>query len=219
MRTGPGGRPVRVVGREISMTVSDFAAFWEAFFEQVPHARLFVPHDLSDGIYPEISLAEAIAKFEEPFGAYFVVNFEGDAWQPEFAPHPDYPGTTHLTLTNRPILLLSYNSGHVQKIEEHYLKDPIFVHRPGGLAGSHFAEDKEGKRIVDTAFRILRKMSDNRFRVVDLISGAHVQDEKFDQWYGPKMASFCLANPGNYLRVLFSDTSGKYWGYLPVVEP
>ena len=182
MRTGPRGRPVRVVGREISMTVSDFAAFWEIFFEQIPHARLFIPHDMSDGIYPEISLTKAIAKFKEPFGASFVVVFEGEDWQPEFASDPDYPGTDRLILSNRPIHLMSYNSGHVQKIEKHYLEEPIFVHRPGGLHGRHFAEDEEGKRIIDTAFRILRKMSDNRIRVVDLLSGDHVQDEKSEQW-------------------------------------
>lgn len=215
MRTGPGGRPVRVVGREINMTVSDFADFWQALFEKVPHARLFIPHDMSDGIYPEISLTEAITKFEEPGGVSFVVVFEGDDWQPEFAPDPDYPDNSHLILTNRPIHLMSYYSGRPQKIEKPFLKDPIFVHRPGGLNGSHFANDTEGKQIIDTAFRILRNMSDNRFCIMDLKSGAHVQDEQFDEWYGPGMSAFCHANAGNFLRVKFDKKEDNYWGYLP----
>ncbi|HAD87366.1 MAG TPA: hypothetical protein DCG48_08395 [Rhodospirillaceae bacterium] len=218
MSIGLGRRPVRVVGHTINMTVSDFAAFWEALFEKVPHARLFIPQDLSDGVYPEISLSEAIAKFQEPYGVSFVVVFEGDDWRPVFVPAPDYPDTLRLTLTNKPTLLMSYHSGRPQKIEKPFLKDPIYVHRPGGLHGSHFADDAEGKRIIDTAFRIFRKMFDNQFRVVDLRSGAHVQDETFDEWYGPGMATFCLSNPGNFLRVLLDDRRENYWGYLPAAK-
>lgn len=219
MRTGPGGRPVRVIGRQINMTVSDFANFWEVVFENIPHMRLFFPQDISAGIYPEISLAEAIAKFEEPYGVSFVVVFEGGDWSPEFAPDPDYPGNSYLTLVNRPILLMSYNSGRPQKIEMPFLKDPIYVHRPGGLNGSHFADDQKGKRFIDTAFRILRKMSDNCFQAVDLMSGIHVQDEKFNEWYGPGMASFCLSNPGHFLSVLNDRENDRYWGYLPASKP
>lgn len=99
------------------------------------------------------------------------------------------------------------------------LNHQISIHKCGSINGNNLVDDGRGKKIIDTIFRIHRQMSDNRFQIVGLCSGAPIQDEKLNEWYGPGMASFCQSNPGHYLSVLLDRENDRYWGYLPATKP
>ena len=185
------------------------------FTEVVPDHRFFDPSQAYEGEYPEISLEVAIELYESAEG--FVVFFEDESWRPEFGPRSE--NSDSLTLLNRPILLLNAQKGSRQKIELPVLDHPIYVHKDGSINGNNLTDDTRGKKIVDAAFRIFRKMADNRFRIVDLRTNALIKEERFAEWYGPDMASFCLSHPGHYLSVHLEPEKDRLWGYLPADAP
>lgn len=213
VRVDLDGRLVCVRGRQIHMTREDVAAFLVALAEAIPVARFFDRTKIDEGLIPELS-RDAPEIPDDRF-AEVEIFFHKESWEPKII--PSSLEWRNYTLANGPQLHanISPSTFGYSVIKEVGRK--ITTSTSGLLNANHFADDRDGKRIIDKMFRIHRKMVDNHTVIVDLRTGDVVRDEKNYDWYGPDFAKQCQMKKDHYLEVTILRDQDIFWGHLPVM--
>ena len=213
MRVDPEGRLVCVRGRQIHMTPADVADFLVTLAQAISEARYFDRTKIDEGRMPELSRTAP----EIPGGPFPEVKmiFQTEPWEPEIV--PSNLEWRNYMLANGPQLHASIRPSSFGYSTIKGVGRKITRSTSGLLYANYFADDREGKRIINKMFRIHRKMVDNRAVAVDLRTGKVVDEERLYDWYGRDFATQCRMKKDHYIQVVILPDQDIFWGYLPAI--
>lgn len=148
-----------------------------------------------------------------------LAHFEGKNWQPlwgnaifsHFGPDDFNPPLPRLLINLRLLDDESYWTRTSPKMNK-----PVKCLEKGSFGSGHFVDDPEGKKIVNKAYRLLRKHFSNEIETVDLQTGEiYYEGKTVMMWYGPGVAELCAKDDRLFLETAISEPDGLFKGTRP----